>query len=293
MVTINEKIAKSISYGGSRSASSIKYLVFHYTGNPTDKAVNNAKYFAPGGGNSRNAGAHYFVDDTSIWRSIPDLKIAWSVGDSGVGHMKGTIKNANSISIELCSTKSVITEKTMVNAIDLAVSLMKKYNIPISRVYRHYDVTAKQCPGWSGWYGSNCPKWTAFKNKLNAKLNPPKQATATLKPVAETKKATATLTPVQSNSTPATTSTVKSSTSTAKKTTTSSAPKVSYYPQYKGINRSLVDSMNALKINSSFGNRAKIAAKNKIVVKASDYRGSSAQNTRMLTLLKQGKLIKP
>lgn len=301
MVKIFNLYAKSISYGGNRSAGSIKYLIFHYTGNPTDKAVNNARYFAPGGGNTRNAGAHYFVDDTSIYRSIPDTKVAWSVGGSGVGTMKGSITNYNSLSIEMCSTGSKITDKTMANAIDLAVTLMKKYNIPMSRVYRHYDVTAKQCPGWSGWYGSNCPKWTSFKSKLNAKLNPSKtttvkRATAILKDVPETKK-------------PATNTTVKRATAVlkdvqeTKKTTTApktnttakkpSAPKVNYYPKYNGISRSLVDVMNALKINSAFSNRAKIAAKNRIVSKASDYRGTSAQNLRMLTLLKQGKLIKP
>ena len=37
--------AKPVSYGGIRSASTIKYLVFHYTGNKTDTALANAKYF--------------------------------------------------------------------------------------------------------------------------------------------------------------------------------------------------------------------------------------------------------
>ena len=40
------KLANSRNYGNSRSVSSIKYLVYHYTGNSTDKSTSNANYFA-------------------------------------------------------------------------------------------------------------------------------------------------------------------------------------------------------------------------------------------------------
>lgn len=166
--------AKSISYSGSRSASAIKYLVYHYTGNKTDKAVNNAKYFA--NTNTKKVGAHYFVDDTSVYQSIDDLKIAYSVGGSkysdcaktGGGTMYGKITNTNSISIEMCSTNGSFTEATLKNAAELGKSLMKKYNIPIQNVYRHHDVNGKYCPGWTGWWGSDSSKWNAFKSRLSS-----------------------------------------------------------------------------------------------------------------------------
>lgn len=171
-VTINKNYkAKTVSYGGSRSASQIKYLVFHYTGNTTDKAVSNAKYFATT--NTREAGAHYFVDDTSVYQSVDDLKVAWAVGGSikskanGAASMYGKITNNNSISIELCSTNGQITLYTIDKALNLAVELMKKYNIPMSNVYRHWDVNGKACPGWNGWIGTNQSTWNAVKEELN------------------------------------------------------------------------------------------------------------------------------
>lgn len=36
--------AKSISYGGTRPHSSIKYIVIHYTGNKGDTAENNGNF---------------------------------------------------------------------------------------------------------------------------------------------------------------------------------------------------------------------------------------------------------
>ncbi len=65
-------------------------------------------------------------------------------------------------------------------------------------------------------------------------------------------------------------------------------PQVSYYPRYTGSSVSIVDGLQAAGIESSFANRAKIAAKNGIA----GYRGSAEQNNRLLSLLKSGKLIK-
>ena len=61
--TIKEQLANSENYGGSRNASQIRYLVYHYTGNDGDRAANNAKYFQ---NNIVKASAHYFVDDTTV-----------------------------------------------------------------------------------------------------------------------------------------------------------------------------------------------------------------------------------
>ena len=68
-----------------------------------------------------------------------------------------------------------------------------------------------------------------------------------------------------------------------------STPKVNYYPRYFGTSGSIVSALNSLNITSSFNNRKKIAGVNGIKL----YMGTAAQNTRLLNLLKQGKLIKP
>lgn len=62
-----------------------------------------------------------------------------------------------------------------------------------------------------------------------------------------------------------------------------------YYPltRYKGC--SIVDGLKSIRVNSSFAHRATIALANNI----QGYRGTAFQNTSMLMLLKQGKLVKP
>lgn len=64
--------------------------------------------------------------------------------------------------------------------------------------------------------------------------------------------------------------------------------KTVYYPRYKGKSKSIVDALKSLSINSSKNNRKKIASLNGI----KNYNGSAAQNTKMLNLLKKGRLIK-
>ena len=60
-----------------------------------------------------------------------------------------------------------------------------------------------------------------------------------------------------------------------------------YYPKF--TNKSIVDGLKSIKVDSSFGNRKKIAKANGIIV----YVGTSTQNTKLLNLAKQGKLKKP
>ncbi|MDD3393824.1 MAG: N-acetylmuramoyl-L-alanine amidase, partial [Anaerotignum sp.] len=131
-------------------------------------AAGNASYFQR---NIVNASAHYFVDDNSVTQSVPDNFVAWSVGGDkypsadrlGGGKWWGKCKNSNSISVELCdvvrNSKSDFTEATMANAAELVLSLMKKYNVPIENVIRHFDVVGKICPkpfvedpaAWENW----------------------------------------------------------------------------------------------------------------------------------------------
>lgn len=59
-----------------------------------------------------------------------------------------------------------------------------------------------------------------------------------------------------------------------------------YYKKYVGKSNSLVDALKLLKIDSSFSFRRKIAKANGITA----YLGTASQNTKLLNLLKQGKL---
>lgn len=63
----------------------------------------------------------------------------------------------------------------------------------------------------------------------------------------------------------------------------------SYFRRYEGESNSLVDALKEIGVNSSFGNRKKIANANGI----SGYIGTAKQNITLFTKLKAGTLIKP
>lgn len=65
-------------------------------------------------------------------------------------------------------------------------------------------------------------------------------------------------------------------------------PTTKYYKKCDKKYTSLVDALNSIGVNSSFSNRKVIAKKNGIQL----YVGSAKQNTKLLNLLKQGKLKK-
>ena len=127
--------------------SGIKYIVLHYTANNGDMAQNNGMYFK---NNNVGASAHYFVDEREVIRSVKDSDTAWHCETRGMA-FKNDCRNNNSIGIEMCSRidksgKFYILEDTLYNAAVLTVSLMKKYNVPIKNVIRHFDVCGKMCP---------------------------------------------------------------------------------------------------------------------------------------------------
>lgn len=63
----------------------------------------------------------------------------------------------------------------------------------------------------------------------------------------------------------------------------------SYYPKYTGTSASIVVALSSLGVTSTLAHRKQIAKANSIT----NYTGTAAQNTKLLNLLKNGKLIKP
>lgn len=176
------------------------YLAIHFTAGSNSnagRAQNVYNTFV-----SRSASADFAVDDRDMVQFNPDIDnyYCWAVGDaknpySKGGSLNGKATNKNTISIEICSTcipsssKAVstanhsgwsFTDAALNNAVKLAKIIMKKYNIPIERVVRHYDISGKMCPGIIGWNDetiynpdgsktslrSNSSKWLDFKKRL-------------------------------------------------------------------------------------------------------------------------------
>ncbi|MEA4923554.1 MAG: N-acetylmuramoyl-L-alanine amidase [Eubacteriaceae bacterium] len=182
------KIHKMISRfnQSSRHGSKVKYIVIHYVG-AISSARNNCIYFS---GGDRQASAHYFVDD-EIWQCIPEGKAAWHCGgglqDTGTAmnggnrgaQLHGICTNSNSIGIELCCHRKngriVPTPTAIRTAAPLVQTLMKKYDVPASRVVRHFDVTGKYCP--NGYIAKS--SWAGLRRALTG-VKPTAYPTVTL-----------------------------------------------------------------------------------------------------------------
>ena len=141
--------ARESNVGGTRLLSQIKYISVHYTSNDDDTAENNAKHFQKK--LPKPASAHYFVDENEVVQSVPDNRVAYSVGGGKYANTKGgsfykICTNTNSLSVELCNSKYAVPEKVAERAAEHIRELMKEYDIPLCRVIRHYDVTGKPCP---------------------------------------------------------------------------------------------------------------------------------------------------
>lgn len=179
-----------------------KYLVIHYTaGSSSQKgsARGCRDVFIASSKTKNPASADFAVDDAEMVQFNPDIENynCWAVGGSrwaGKGaSLYGVAKNANCVSIELCSNLAKgadrnaanhhgwsFSEATIDNAVKLAKIIMKKYNIPPERVIRHYDVTGKYCPGVPGWNDeplydtsgkytgqrNGSDKWIEFKKRI-------------------------------------------------------------------------------------------------------------------------------
>lgn len=165
MVEINKKLTPYNFTAMSNKKN--QYIVIHYVG-AVSTAKNNVDYYAR---EKLKASAHYFVDEKSIWQSVEDKDGAWHCGGGlqGVnGHtFYGKCTNSNSIGIEMCVKKDekgiwYFEQETVENTIWLVKELMQKYNIPIGRVIRHYDVTGKICP--APYVDEN--EWAKFKSQI-------------------------------------------------------------------------------------------------------------------------------
>ena len=164
MLKMYKRKAKKISYGSKRSLKQIKFIVIHATSNEDDTAKNNVDFFATG--NTREAGAHFFVDKQgNIARSIPMNLSAYAVGSkydtsNGAGAYYNVACNENTVSIELCDCNRRTNWEQMLATRKLVEYIQKK--CPNAKtVIRHWDVNGKQCP--IPFIGRNNDDWVMFK----------------------------------------------------------------------------------------------------------------------------------
>lgn len=130
----------------------LKGIVAHWTAN-TKKGADaraNRNYF---NGSAMYASAHYIVDDGEIIQCIPDNEVGYHVGANsykpdGERIMAKTNLSPNYflIGFEMCVNEDGDWNKTYKNSVELAAYLLRKYRFTTADLYRHFDITGKDCP---------------------------------------------------------------------------------------------------------------------------------------------------
>lgn len=134
-------------------------IVVHNTANDAS-ARNEIAYMIS---NNQEVSFHYAVDDKEVVQGIPENRNAWHSGDGANG--KG---NREGVAIEICYSMSGGSRFTQAeqNAVELIVSILKKYNWSVDRVTKHQDYNGKYCPHRTLDMG-----WDRFIKMIEAKMN--------------------------------------------------------------------------------------------------------------------------
>lgn len=126
----------------AHNANTHQFLAIHYLGvNGENPNLFNGGY-----------GGHFYVSkDGQCYQAALVTDLLWHVGaSSGFTYKHSYARNGNTIGIE-CATYSsngewFFTEATQRACAQLAAWIMDTYNIPMSNLLRHGDITTKHCP---------------------------------------------------------------------------------------------------------------------------------------------------
>ncbi|NLJ87332.1 MAG: N-acetylmuramoyl-L-alanine amidase [Epulopiscium sp.] len=140
-MNITEKfLEKNIYSRPGTKLKAVEKIVIHWVANPGTSAMSNRNYFNNLRG--RYASAHYVIDiNGSIIQCIPTTEVAYHAGNSEW--------NNSSVGIECCHPDwtGQFSKATMDSLIELCSYLCQTYKLdPLKNIYRHYDVTKKDCP---------------------------------------------------------------------------------------------------------------------------------------------------
>ncbi len=152
----------------------LKGVIVHWTAN-TGRGANawaNRNYF---NSTTRYASAHYMVDDKKILQCLPDNEVGFHVGARnykpvGRSIMEGD-RNPNYfvIGIEMCVNSDGDWDRTYKNTVELTRHLLNKYNLTIFQLWRHHDITGKDCPKMM----IDEDAWQKFRKDVNEGVNLP------------------------------------------------------------------------------------------------------------------------
>jgi len=152
----------------------VKGIVIHWIGNPGTSAIANRNYFEslknqpPGKKPSEYtfASAHFIIGlRGEIIQCLLEDEVAYHVGairytDLALEKLSDYPNNCT-LGIELChpSWEGNFFDDTLESARELILELSKRYKLKRDNIYRHYDITEKECPRY---FVRNKNEWENF-----------------------------------------------------------------------------------------------------------------------------------
>jgi len=127
-----------------------KAVVIHWTANTNRgaNAVANRNYFENHPQNK--VSAHYIVDDNQIVQCLPEDEMGYHVGayqyQPKALELLSSYPNNCTIGIEMCVNEDSDFSQTYRNTVALAADILRRYGWGVDRLWRHYDITWKDCP---------------------------------------------------------------------------------------------------------------------------------------------------
>ena len=150
MKVVQDFITSKINRPGQKLVT-VKGIVIHWTAN-TAKGADATRHRKYVQNTDRYGAAQYYVDDKIVMQIMPENEVAWAVGANSytkIGkslYANGKPPNYTTISIEMCVNSDADFKLVVENTVELVVYLLQKYHLTINDIYRHYDITGKDCP---------------------------------------------------------------------------------------------------------------------------------------------------
>jgi N-acetylmuramoyl-L-alanine amidase len=133
----------------------VKGIVIHWVANPKTTALQNRNYFEGLKNNpdGRYAGAHFIIGlEGEVIQCLLENEMGYHVGAAKYTPRAleelSSYPNDCTIGIELCHINwdGEFTPETLSISKELILELCERYNLDRNNIYRHYDITLKECP---------------------------------------------------------------------------------------------------------------------------------------------------
>lgn len=144
-------------------------IVLHYVGNPNTGAKANRDYFESLAKNGPAASCHYIVGLAGeVLQLVPDNEVSYTSGGATYKpvvseRLAGNV-HETTIGVEVChlDDSGRYSLATYRSQAVLAAGLLNRFNLKTETdLFRHWDITGKECPRW---FVNHPDEWEKFKN---------------------------------------------------------------------------------------------------------------------------------